>query len=44
MALASCSSPPCAQLPAPPAWLMLPVPDLLTPMSGIISVSERESK
>ncbi|NEH20733.1 hypothetical protein GQQ13_20075 (plasmid) [Pantoea agglomerans] len=28
----------------PPAWMMQPVPDLLTPLNGIISPSESESK
>ncbi|WP_414067240.1 Rz1 family lipoprotein [Rahnella inusitata] len=30
--------------PAPPAWMMAPAPDLLTPLNGIISPSEVESK
>ncbi|WP_419717621.1 Rz1 family lipoprotein [Erwinia aphidicola] len=30
--------------PAPPAWMMQPAPDLLTPLNGIISPSESESK
>lgn len=29
--------------PAPAAWAMLPAPDLLTPLNGIISSSESES-
>ncbi len=29
--------------PAPAAWAMLPPPDLLTPLSGIISPSESDS-
>lgn len=41
---ASCSSPPHAQPPAPPAWMMQQAPDLLTPLNGIISPSESESK
>ncbi|MFW2576506.1 Rz1 family lipoprotein [Serratia nevei] len=44
LALASCASPPHANPPSPPAWMMLPAPDLLTPLNGIISVSESESK
>ncbi|WP_425438005.1 Rz1 family lipoprotein [Mixta gaviniae] len=28
--------------PPPPAWMMQPAPDLLTPLSGIISLSEAE--
>ncbi|MCO7361032.1 Rz1 family lipoprotein [Enterobacter mori] len=41
-----CTSTPDVQRterPAPPAWMMQPAPDLLTPLSGIISPSERES-
>ncbi len=34
---------PRAERPAPAAWAMLPVPDLLTPLNGIISPSESES-
>ncbi|WP_249940319.1 Rz1 family lipoprotein [Escherichia coli] len=30
--------------PPPPAWMMLPAPDLLTPLNGIISFSESASK
>ncbi|MBH0073946.1 Rz1 family lipoprotein, partial [Pseudoalteromonas sp. NZS127] len=30
----------CPKPPAPPAWLMQAAPDLLTPLNGIISVSE----
>ncbi|MGI1290761.1 Rz1 family lipoprotein [Enterobacter kobei] len=30
--------------PEPPAWMMLPAPDLLTPLNGIISPSGSESK
>ena len=30
--------------PAPPAWMMSAAPDLLTPLNGIISPSENESK
>lgn len=29
----------CPKPPAPPAWLMAPAPDLMTPLNGIISVS-----
>ncbi|MEB8236787.1 Rz1 family lipoprotein [Raoultella ornithinolytica] len=29
--------------PSPAAWAMLPAPDLLTPLNGIISPSENES-
>ncbi|MDN4569112.1 Rz1 family lipoprotein [Enterobacter hormaechei] len=29
--------------PAPAAWAMLPAPDLLSPLNGIISPSESES-
>ena len=34
---------PRAERPAPAAWAMLPAPDLLTPLNGIISPSESES-
>ncbi|WP_346010631.1 Rz1 family lipoprotein [Enterobacter sp. RHBSTW-00901] len=34
----------CVKPPAPPAWMMQPAPDLLTPLNGIISPSESESK
>ncbi|EDM5878605.1 hypothetical protein CT546_08465 [Salmonella enterica subsp. enterica serovar Montevideo] len=48
LALSGCSSPlvarECNQRPLPPAWMMLPPPDLLTPLNGIISPSERELK
>ncbi|CNH80035.1 Lipoprotein Rz1 precursor [Yersinia massiliensis] len=49
LALSGCSSAPhvqsqCPKPPAPPASLMMPAPDLLTPLSGIISVSESESE
>ena len=30
----------CHRPPAPPAWLMQPAPDLLTPLNGIISPYE----
>ncbi|HFK5622955.1 TPA: Rz1 family lipoprotein [Enterobacter cloacae] len=30
--------------PPPPAWMMQVPPDLLTPLNGIIGVSENESK
>ncbi|MCP6111636.1 Rz1 family lipoprotein, partial [Klebsiella pneumoniae] len=39
MASVGCSSTPDApraERPAPAAWAMLPVPDLLTPLNGII--------
>ena len=32
-----------SERPAPAAWAMLPAPDLLTPLNGIISPSESES-
>ncbi|MDU2278943.1 MAG: Rz1 family lipoprotein [Klebsiella sp.] len=34
---------PQTERPAPAAWAMLPAPDLLTPLNGIISPSESES-
>ncbi|KPO09497.1 hypothetical protein ACU57_17170 [Escherichia coli] len=34
---------PRTERPAPAAWAMLPAPDLLTPLNGIISPSESES-
>ncbi|WP_073981052.1 lysis system o-spanin lipoprotein Rz1 [Erwinia sp. HDF1-3R] len=42
---AGCSSPPpaIAVIP-PPAWMMQPAPDLITPLNGIISLSGEESK
>ncbi|EEU9600434.1 hypothetical protein FJ880_004962, partial [Escherichia albertii] len=33
---------PCVKPPPPPAWMMQPAPDLLTPLNGIISSSESE--
>ncbi|HAK9035966.1 TPA: hypothetical protein J1201_000238 [Escherichia coli] len=33
---------PCMKPPPPPAWIMRPAPDLLTPLNGIISPSESE--
>ncbi|MBV4367916.1 Rz1 family lipoprotein [Erwinia sp. BNK-24-b] len=45
LASAGCSSPPvvtAAPRPAPPAWLMQPAPDLMTPLNGIISLSGKE--
>uniref|UniRef100_UPI001E4EAA52 Rz1 family lipoprotein n=1 Tax=Serratia marcescens TaxID=615 RepID=UPI001E4EAA52 len=42
LALASCAYPPHANPPNPPAWMMQPAPDLLTPLNGIISPSESE--
>ncbi|WP_208326125.1 Rz1 family lipoprotein [Buttiauxella sp. BIGb0552] len=48
LVISGCASPPpaqvCPQPAAPPAWMMLPAPDLLTPLNGIISPSESESK
>ncbi|WP_413787393.1 Rz1 family lipoprotein [Pantoea agglomerans] len=50
LVISGCSSTQTAQpcqrvnLPAPPAWMMQPAPDLLTPLSGIISPSGSESK
>ncbi|WP_226974968.1 Rz1 family lipoprotein [Yersinia pseudotuberculosis] len=49
MALSGCSSTPhvqnqCPKPPAPPASLMMPAPDLLTPLNGIISVSASVSE
>ncbi|MDD8119796.1 lysis system o-spanin lipoprotein Rz1 [Escherichia coli] len=35
---------PCVKPPPPPAWMMQPAPDLLTPLSGIISSSGSESQ
>ncbi|AWK14718.1 Rz1 family lipoprotein [Candidatus Fukatsuia symbiotica] len=32
----------CPTPPRPPAWMMLPVSDLTTPLSTIISVSGKE--
>lgn len=46
LASAGCTSMPDVprtERPAPAAWAMLPAPDLLTPLNGIISLSERES-
>ncbi len=34
------SAQPCVKPPPPPAWMMQTAPDLLTPLSGIISSSE----
>ncbi|EPA9245596.1 lysis system o-spanin lipoprotein Rz1 [Yersinia enterocolitica] len=34
--------PPPVPKPAPPAWMMLPPPDLLTPLSGIINTETQE--
>ncbi|ENZ7743145.1 lysis system o-spanin lipoprotein Rz1 [Klebsiella pneumoniae] len=47
LAVSGCSSTPDVprkERPAPPAWMMQPAPDLLTPLNGIISSSESESK
>ncbi|EFF0758072.1 hypothetical protein FSI43_016660 [Escherichia coli] len=35
---------PCVKPPPPPAWMMQPAPDLLTLLSGIISLSGNESQ
>ncbi|HAP0139802.1 TPA: hypothetical protein IRQ32_003881 [Escherichia coli] len=35
---------PCVKPLPPPAWMMQPAPDLLTPLNGIISPSESESQ
>ncbi|MEB8293148.1 Rz1 family lipoprotein [Klebsiella michiganensis] len=46
LASVGCSSTqnvPRTERPAPAAWSMLPAPDLLTPLNGIIGVSEPES-
>ncbi len=46
LASAGCSSAqnvPRTERPSPAAWAMLPAPDLLTPLNGIIGVSEPES-
>ena len=46
LAVSGCSSTqtvPLTERPAPAAWSMLPAPDLLTPLNGIISPSESES-
>ncbi|WEA51247.1 lysis system o-spanin lipoprotein Rz1 [Serratia marcescens] len=46
LAVSGCSSTqivPRAERPAPAAWVMLPTPDLLTLLNGIISPSESES-
>ncbi|QLX42339.1 hypothetical protein HV135_10585 [Citrobacter sp. RHBSTW-00229] len=45
LGVSGCKSPPDAprtERPAPPAWMMQPAPDLLTPLNGIISPSESE--
>ncbi|WP_370552473.1 Rz1 family lipoprotein, partial [Cronobacter sakazakii] len=42
-----CSSTPPVprrERPAPPAWMMEPAPDLLTPLNGIISPSGSGSR
>lgn len=48
LAVAGCASrqsvPECPPPPAPPAWTMQEAPDLLTPLNGIIGVSESESE
>ncbi|WP_172567778.1 Rz1 family lipoprotein [Cedecea sp. FDAARGOS_727] len=48
LVISGCASTPpasqCVPPPAPPAWMMQPAPDLLTPLNGIISVSGNESK
>lgn len=46
LASAGCASTqnvPRTERPAPAAWAMLPAPDLLAPLNGIISPSESES-
>ncbi|UYH03501.1 Rz1 family lipoprotein [Klebsiella oxytoca] len=46
LASVGCSSTqnvPRTERPAPAAWAMLPAPDLLTPLNGIISPLESES-
>ena len=49
LVLAGCASVPpvppqppltCPKPPAPAAWLMMPAPDLMKPLNGIISISE----
>ncbi|KAB8305787.1 hypothetical protein EH227_24815 [Rouxiella chamberiensis] len=48
--LSSCASTPrvipseCPKPALPPAWMMQPPPDLLTPLNQIISPSETESQ
>ncbi|MET6795450.1 Rz1 family lipoprotein [Citrobacter braakii] len=47
LGVSGCKSPPDVprtERPAPPAWMMQPAPDLLTPLNGIISPSESESR
>jgi len=46
LASAGCASTQPAQkvIPPPPAWMMQSAPDLLTPLNGIISSSDSESK
>uniref|UniRef100_UPI0035E40E16 Rz1 family lipoprotein n=1 Tax=Atlantibacter hermannii TaxID=565 RepID=UPI0035E40E16 len=47
LGVSGCKSPPDVprtERPAPPAWMMAPAPDLLTPLNGIISPSDSESK
>nr|WP_141220106.1 Rz1 family lipoprotein [Escherichia coli] len=49
LVVANCASTPsaptpCVKPPPPPAWIMQPAPDLLTPLNGIISPSESESQ
>nr|WP_286087389.1 Rz1 family lipoprotein [Enterobacter asburiae] len=47
LAVSACSSTqtvPRTERPAPAAWAMLPAPNLLTPLNGIISPSENELK
>ncbi|MEB7925462.1 Rz1 family lipoprotein [Atlantibacter hermannii] len=47
LGVSGCKSPPDVprtERPAPPAWMMAPAPDLLTPLNGIISPSESESR
>nr|WP_269212149.1 Rz1 family lipoprotein [Lelliottia nimipressuralis] len=45
LAVSGCNSTqtaPRTERPAPPAWMMQSIPDLLTPLNGIISPSESE--
>ncbi|WKM71842.1 Rz1 family lipoprotein [Klebsiella oxytoca] len=46
LVVSGCSSTPDVprmERPQPAAWAMLPAPDLMTPLNGIISPSESES-
>nr|WP_235425979.1 Rz1 family lipoprotein [Erwinia tracheiphila] len=46
LAVSGCGSqqPVRSNPPHPAAWAMLPAPDLMTPLNGIISPSESESQ